>query len=88
MNSLKERLGQQLDSIKNDGLWKEERVITSIQSSFISVNDKDKTVFNFCSNNYLGLSSHPDVIAGAARHGDSRFGLIICSFHMWNTRYT
>jgi glycine C-acetyltransferase len=55
----------QLDEIRQAGTWKEERLITSHQGVEIQVNGK--TVLNFCANNYLGLSSHPQVLE-AARH--------------------
>jgi len=52
-----------LNSIKEDGLYKEERIITSPQSGNITV--KNQKVLNFCSNNYLGLSSHPEIVNAA-----------------------
>jgi glycine C-acetyltransferase len=55
-----------LDEIRDAGLWKDERIITSPQADRITVGGK--TVVNFCANNYLGLSSDPEVI-GAARQG-------------------
>ena len=55
----------ELASIKRAGLWKEERVITSSQRSLITVNQRSKPVLNFCANNYLGLSDHPEVIEAA-----------------------
>jgi len=54
---------KQLDDIKKSGLYKDERIIESPQNSTIKV--KNKEVLNFCSNNYLGLSNHPDVIKSA-----------------------
>ncbi|PSL35699.1 glycine C-acetyltransferase [Chitinophaga ginsengisoli] len=57
------RLQQELDEIRSAGLFKNERVITSEQGAEIQVNGN--TVINFCANNYLGLSSHPDVIKAA-----------------------
>ena len=59
----------ELDSIREAGLFKRERIITSEQGAEITVNGK--TVLNFCANNYLGLSSHPDVIAAAHKTLDS-----------------
>lgn len=65
---------QELDSIKEAGLFKRERIITSEQGAEIIVNGR--TVLNFCANNYLGLSSHPEVIAAAHRTLDSHgFGM-------------
>ncbi len=59
----------ELDNIREAGLFKRERIITSEQGAEITVNGK--TVLNFCANNYLGLSSHPDVIAAAHKTLDS-----------------
>jgi len=56
-------LQKELDSIKEQGLYKKERIIETPQAAEIKVNDKE--VLNFCSNNYLGLSSHPEVIKAA-----------------------
>ncbi len=53
-----------LDEIREAGLWKEERIIESPQSSKIQVGKS--SVVNFCANNYLGLSSHPEVMRAAA----------------------
>lgn len=58
-----DKLKEELEKIKIDGLYKYERVITSSQGPNISVNNKE--VLNFCANNYLGLSSHPEVIDAA-----------------------
>ncbi|MHC1703261.1 MAG: glycine C-acetyltransferase [Tenuifilaceae bacterium] len=60
---IKEDLLHQLENIKNDGLYKTERIITTPQRVDIVANGK--AVLNFCANNYLGLSSHPRVIAAA-----------------------
>ncbi len=60
------RLQQELQQIKNDGLYKEERVITSPQGAEIKTTKMDG-VLNFCANNYLGLSSHPGVIEAAKK---------------------
>ncbi|MEO6914646.1 MAG: glycine C-acetyltransferase [Chitinophagaceae bacterium] len=57
------RIGKELEEIHEAGLYKTERIITSPQGAEIEVNGK--TVLNFCSNNYLGLSSHPKVIEAA-----------------------
>ncbi len=63
-----------LAEIQDAGLWKHERVIASPQSSHIQVGGKE--VVNFCANNYLGLSSHPHVIAAARAALDERgYGL-------------
>lgn len=59
------RLQQELDEIRTAGLFKNERIITSEQGAEIQVGGK--TVINLCANNYLGLSSHPKVIAAAKK---------------------
>lgn len=56
--------GQACDKIREDGLWKEERVITSPQSSHIDITTR-KNVLNLCANNYLGFSNHPEIIQAA-----------------------
>jgi glycine C-acetyltransferase len=55
---------KQLDSIKKEGLYKNERILTAPQGAVIKTAD-GKEVLNFCANNYLGLSSHPKVIEAA-----------------------
>ena len=68
-------LQNEIDGIKEAGLFKQERIITSPQSAEISVQG-GKKVLNFCANNYLGLSSHPEVMAAAHKALDSHgFGL-------------
>lgn len=67
--SFLEYLRSELETIREAGLFKRERIITSEQGAEITVNGKQ--VLNFCANNYLGLSSHPDVIAAAHRTLDS-----------------
>jgi len=64
--SLKDDLRKELDQIKKDGLYKEERVITTPQGAVIQTT-QGKKVINFCANNYLGLSSHPRVIKAAKK---------------------
>lgn len=68
------RISHQLEEIRSSGLFKTERVISSRQGVEIRVNGA--TVLNFCANNYLGLSSHPGVIAAAHKALDERgYGL-------------
>lgn len=62
--SIKNELQQELDSLKEAGLYKSERIIVSPQSAEITVQNGSE-VLNFCANNYLGLSSHPEVIKAA-----------------------
>lgn len=64
------RLQTELDDIRKAGLYKTERIIESPQGAEILVNGKK--VLNFCANNYLGLSSHPKVIAAAHAAIDHR----------------
>jgi glycine C-acetyltransferase len=67
-------LQKELDSIREAGLFKKERIITTPQGADIKANGKE--VINFCANNYLGLSSHPRVIAAAKKAIDSHgFGM-------------
>src|ERR1700685_2889343 len=64
------RIAGELNEIRASGLFKTERIIASAQGAEIVVGGRK--VLNFCANNYLGLSSHPDVIAAAHRAIDSR----------------
>jgi len=68
--SLMSRLAVELEDIKTSGLFKTERIIESSQGPEIIVNGKK--VLNFCSNNYLGLSSHAKVIEAAKKYIDYR----------------
>lgn len=61
---IKEHLAAELDTIKENGLYKKERIIASPQGAEITL-DSGQKVLNFCANNYLGLSSHPEVIQAA-----------------------
>jgi glycine C-acetyltransferase len=63
--AFQEFLQNELTSIRDNGLYKSERIITSPQGAEITVEGTEKHVLNFCANNYLGLSSHPRVIAAA-----------------------
>lgn len=66
---------QELDQLRSEGLYKEERIITTPQAAEIKT-QKQPAVLNFCANNYLGLSSHPDVLDAARTTIDNYgFGL-------------
>lgn len=72
---IKEHLQAELDQIKEDGLYKTERIITSPQDAIIKISTGEE-VINFCANNYLGLSSHPEVIQAAKDAMDTHgFGM-------------
>jgi glycine C-acetyltransferase len=75
-DTFKQQLSAELESIKNEGLYKTERIISTPQASKIIANGKE--VLNFCANNYLGLSSHPEVIA-AAKEGIDKYGFGLSS---------
>ena len=71
---IKEYLQTELQTIEDNGIFKRERIITSPQGAEIMVNGEK--VLNFCSNNYLGLSSHPEVIQAAKDAMDTHgFGM-------------
>ena len=75
-HTMTDRIRKELNDIHANGLWKAERVITSPQAATITVGSETDPVLNFCSNNYLGLSSHPRVVAAAKRAIDERgFGM-------------
>jgi len=72
---IKEYLAEELENIKESGLFKKERIITSAQDAVIKISTGQE-VLNFCGNNYLGLSSHPDVVKAAKDTLDSHgFGM-------------
>lgn len=73
--AIKQHLQKELKEIKANGLYKEERIITTAQGAEISLNTGE-TVLNFCANNYLGLSSHPEVVQAAKETMDTHgFGM-------------
>jgi glycine C-acetyltransferase len=73
-------ISKEIESIKEAGLYKKERVITSPQAAEITIQGGEK-VYNFCANNYLGLSSHPAVIQAAKDAIDTHgFGLSTVRF--------
>ena len=73
--NIKEHLQKEIQDIKDNGLFKTERIITSPQGAEITISTGE-TVLNFCSNNYLGLSSHPEVVQAAKDAMDTHgFGM-------------
>src|SRR3989441_12189961 len=74
-STVKSQLESELQSIRDAGLWKDERALASPQGATVRLAD-GREVLVFCANNYLGLSSHPQVIAAAHRALDERgYGL-------------
>lgn len=72
---IKEHLQQEIKDIKDAGLYKNERIITSPQEASIQISTGEQ-VLNFCANNYLGLSNHPELINAAKEALDSHgFGM-------------
>ena len=72
---IQQHLENELNSIRENGLFKKERIITSPQGAEIKISTGE-TVLNFCANNYLGLSSHPEVVKAAKDALDSHgFGM-------------
>ncbi|WP_108653061.1 glycine C-acetyltransferase [Dongshaea marina] len=75
-----QHLARQLQQVKEEGLFKSERVITSPQQSSIEVNSEQQ-VLNFCANNYLGLANHPELIKAAKEGLDTHgFGMASVRF--------
>ncbi len=70
-SSLRAHLNSQLDAIRAEGLWKDERRLESPQGAWIMV--QGRKVLNLCANNYLGLANHPEVVA-AAKGGLDQWG--------------
>mgnify|MGYP000327263828 FL=1 len=72
---IKEHLEQEIQDIKDSGLYKKERIITTPQDAVIKISTGEE-VINFCANNYLGLSSHPEVVQAAKDAMDTHgFGM-------------
>jgi glycine C-acetyltransferase len=72
---IQQHLQSELQTIEDNGIYKKERIITSPQGAEITISTGE-TVLNFCANNYLGLSSHPEVIQAAKDAMDSHgFGM-------------
>jgi glycine C-acetyltransferase len=79
-NATYARLNAELDAIREQGLYKTERVITTKQSASIRTSD-GREVLNFCANNYLGLADNPEIIAAAKHALDTHgFGLASVRF--------
>lgn len=75
MYTIKDKLTEELQNIDTNGLYKRERIISTPQDAVIKLQDGSE-VINFCANNYLGLSSHPRVIAAAKKALDTHgFGM-------------
>ncbi|MDY7394623.1 glycine C-acetyltransferase [Aureibaculum sp. 2210JD6-5] len=68
--NIKQHLQKELEEIKEAGLYKSERIITSAQDAVIKISTGQE-VINFCANNYLGLSNHPEVIQAAKNAMDT-----------------
>jgi len=77
MTTFSNQLNKQLAEIQEQGLYKNEHVITSPQETMITVKGH-KEVLNFCANNYLGLSNHPDLLH-AAKEGLEQYGFGLSS---------
>ena len=73
----KDQLSQELDAIRDAGLYKDERIIVSDQAAKIEVSTGE-SVLNFCANNYLGLSNNPELI-GAAKDAMDQYGFGLSS---------
>ncbi|ARV16131.1 glycine C-acetyltransferase [Polaribacter sp. SA4-12] len=72
---IKDTLKKEIQEIKDAGLYKSERIITSSQDAVIKISTGEE-VINFCANNYLGLSNHPEVIQAAKDTMDTHgFGM-------------
>ena len=65
MAAVNSRVEKELEGIREAGTWKAERVINTKMGVDIGVEGNDGHILNFCANNYLGLSSHPKVVAAA-----------------------
>ncbi len=75
-----QQIQQQLNDARHEGLFKQERIITSAQQTNIDVAN-GSSVINFCANNYLGLANHPALIQAAKEGMDSHgFGMASVRF--------
>lgn len=79
-NKFYQQINQQIEQVKNDGLYKSERIITSAQQALVSIASGEQ-VLNFCANNYLGLANHPELIEAAKKGLDQQgFGMASVRF--------
>lgn len=76
-NDFYQDLAHRLEQMRQEGLYKEERIIASAQSADLTLTDGSR-VLNFCANNYLGLANHPELIA-AAKEGLDKYGFGMAS---------
>ncbi|MCE0495346.1 glycine C-acetyltransferase [Vibrio salinus] len=75
-----QHIGQQIETVKEEGLYKSERIITSAQKGEVDILSGEK-VLNFCANNYLGLANHPELIKAAQKGMDEHgFGMASVRF--------
>lgn len=72
-NAIDNRLNADLESIRQAGTWKTERIISTSQSAYIKVEHSSTELLNFCANNYLGLSNNKEVVQ-AAKDALDRYG--------------
>ena len=70
---INKRLNPELDSIRQAGTWKTERIISTSQSSHIKVENSKNELLNFCANNYLGLANNSEII-NAAKNALDNYG--------------
>lgn len=83
---VKSHFNQELESIKKSGLYKDERILTTPQSSKVNVSSR-KNLLNMCANNYLGLSNHPELVETAKQSLDEwGFGLSSVRFICGTTK--
>ena len=84
LNGFESHLTEQINSIRDQGLYKRERFLSTPQRAHIATSD-GREVLNLCANNYLGLADHPEVIQ-AAREALDRwgFGLGFCPIYLWD----
>ena len=85
---IKDHLQKEIQNIKEAGLYKSERIITSPQDAVIKISTGEE-VINFCANNYLGLSNHPEVIQRCQRYsGYPWFWNVFGTIYLRNSGHT